>query len=499
MPSSVQNIRSQANEHGRHTAKIFLSWCQSMKSSGFKNARVVRSSWLEESGRRLDCNPYMSGALEARDALKGVPVTEKLEDLTERIFHAGREGRVWVDDPSYGVPFLGSTDILAADLSALPLIAKKQVERNPLFTLREGWTLITRSGTIGRMAYVRPDMAGMACSEHVLRVVPNKERIPSGYLYAFLSSRFGVPLVVSGTYGAIVQHIEPEHISNLPVPRFDSALEARIDQLVSSAAIDLSESHRLINSATRMLLQSIGLQDLRDDLWHQDQRARGWENCSVSTESLRALNYDPRVVEIRREIESRSYSRLGDLCDPAQFKGKIIFTRIEADPEHGHMLLGQRNAFQVRPEGRWISRKSVTGLGLVVPPGTTLVPSHGTLGEFELYCRALIVTQRTAKYAYSGDFFRCVPLEGAIEPGYLFAFMRSRLAFRMLRSISTGGKQQEQHPAMMYRLPIPRLGDEKEREIAALVNEGCQLYDRSLEADDQARSLIEEKISSGGV
>jgi hypothetical protein len=54
----------------------------------------------------------------------------------------------------------------------------------------------------------RLDMAGLACSEDVLRVVPDVSCIPPGYLYAFLSSRFGVSLVVSGTYGAIV---DPEN------------------------------------------------------------------------------------------------------------------------------------------------------------------------------------------------------------------------------------------------------------------------------------------------
>ncbi len=75
--------------------------------------------------------------------------------------------------------------------------------------------MITCSGTIGRMTYVRPDMDGIWSSQDVLKVVPNPECIPPGYLYAFLSSRYGVPLVVSGTYGAIIQHIEPEHIADL--------------------------------------------------------------------------------------------------------------------------------------------------------------------------------------------------------------------------------------------------------------------------------------------
>ena len=69
--------------------------------------KAVRAAWLEEGGRRLDCNPYMSGALEARDALRRLSKTEILSDVTERIFHAGREGRTWVDDPRYGIPFMG--------------------------------------------------------------------------------------------------------------------------------------------------------------------------------------------------------------------------------------------------------------------------------------------------------------------------------------------------------------------------------------------------------
>ena len=69
-------------------------------------------------------------------------------------------------------------------------------------------------------------MDGMACSEDVLRVVPDPDRILPGYLYAFLSSKFGKSLVVGGTYGAIIPHIEPHHIASLPVPRLGEELES---------------------------------------------------------------------------------------------------------------------------------------------------------------------------------------------------------------------------------------------------------------------------------
>ncbi len=300
--------------------------------------------------------------------------------------------------------------------------------------------------------------------------------------------------MVSGTYGAIIQHIEPEHIADLPVPRFDDVFEKRIDKLVSESA-KLIDSHvELVNKATSDLFAFLGTKDLDDVAWMSDRTPLGWAETRLCSESFRALNYDPRIADIVTRISTGKTDPLGSLCDPKQFKGKIVFTRIDASPDYGVMLLGQRNAFHLRPEGRWISKKSIAGLGLQVPAGTTLIPSHGTLGEFELYCRALIVTERSTRYAYSGDFFRCVPLPEKVRPGYLFAFLRSRTAFRMLRTISTGGKQQEQHPAMMWRLPIPRLADEQEAQIAEKVNQACADLDRALDLEEEARTLVEKAI-----
>jgi len=39
-----------------------------------------------------------------------------------------------------------------------------------------------------------------------------------------------------GPTEAIIQHIEPEHIADLPVPRFGDALEQSVHELVDGAA-----------------------------------------------------------------------------------------------------------------------------------------------------------------------------------------------------------------------------------------------------------------------
>jgi type I restriction enzyme S subunit len=456
---------------------------------------VIRSSWMEGYGYRLDCQPYLGGALETKIILERVPVTkEPLSDVTKAIYHAGRETRHYVDSPEYGIPFLRGGDILKADLSNLALISKQQVADTPAFTIRQGYILITRSGTIGRMTYARREMDGMACSEDLLRVVADERKIRPGYLYAFLSSKFGVPLVASGTYGAIIQHLKPHHIADLPVPRLGKKIEHQIGSLVDEAAASLDRHSILVAGATKSLLQEIEIEDIAPNEWATDLRRLGWKQDGIDPITIRALNYDARITPYFSKLRSGQHSELGTLCESEPFRGRTGFKRFDAEEGQSVRLVGQRQAFHVRPEGRLMSKSSVEGLGLMVPRGTTLIPSHGTLGEQELYCRAVYATARTSEYLFSGEFFRCVPLEGSIPAGFLFAFLRSNMAFRMLRSMSVGGKQQEQHAALIYRMPIPRLTAKKELAIAREVDEAADCFDHALDCEDEAWKLLEDAL-----
>ena len=80
------------------------------------------------------------------------------------IFNDPRFARSYVRDEEHGIPFLDSTDILRADLSFVPLLAKRQVQARPELVIEPSWTLISCSGTVGRMVFSRPDMSGMAGS-----------------------------------------------------------------------------------------------------------------------------------------------------------------------------------------------------------------------------------------------------------------------------------------------------------------------------------------------
>lgn len=223
--------------------------------------KTIKSTLIEKQGYRLDCGPYMSGAIEARDKLHRLSVKkDQLQDITEGgisgIINAGRITRLWADD-QHGYPFLSSTDILLSDLSEISYISKLVARQNSKLLIKNRWTLITRSGTIGRMAYARSDMNGMACTEDVLRVIPDEGKVNPGYLYAYLCTKFGVPLVISGTYGSIITHLEPHHITDLPVPRLGS-VEDQAHELIQKAADAQVEAEKLRKRAGAMINEICG-------------------------------------------------------------------------------------------------------------------------------------------------------------------------------------------------------------------------------------------------
>jgi hypothetical protein len=461
--------------------------------------KVVPSTWLELEEHRLNAKPYFSGAIEAKLALENFDC-EDLVTLTEGgkkgIFNGPRFSRVFVDDPEHGLKLFSGADIVQSDLSYTDLIAKWQARLMPEMILKEGTILISSYGTIGRCVYTRRDMAGHIGSDNVMKVVLDATKILPGYLYSFLSSKFGLPLVIKGEGGSVITYLDPSRVHSIPIPRL-GMVEDRAHALVQKAADELSDSVSLMREATDRLLKEAGLSESENHKYLNDERRMGWAETSLSKFSLRALNYDPRTKNLWRAVTEIKHDKLGDIVSRDNFEGYIVFSRIDCEPEYGTLLVGQREAFFLRPGGRWISRKSIEGLGLVVPPRTTIIPCQGTLGESEVYCRAVYVTERCSQYAYSGHFYRCIPVAGAIEPGYLYAFMRSRFAFRMMRSISIGSKQQYQHPKLMAAFPIPRIDTKMEKLIAEMVDRAGALQDHALSLEDEAIALVEHTIEEG--
>ena len=154
---------------------------------------TIRSSWMEGYGYRLDTSPYVGGALETKVMLEKLPLRkDELHTLTKGfdggIYNGPQFVRNYLDSAEYGVPFMTGSTMQLADLSKLSLLSKRDAHSSKLehLELQPGMSLISCSGSIGKMAYARAEMKGIWSSQDVLKVVPDPDKIPSGYLYAYL-------------------------------------------------------------------------------------------------------------------------------------------------------------------------------------------------------------------------------------------------------------------------------------------------------------------------
>ena len=212
-----------------------------------------------------------------------------------------------------------------------------------------------------------------------------------------------------------------------------------------------------------------------------------------SSFTLRALNFSPRAQLLIQTLSSVEHRTLGQICENGVLSRGIRFKRIDADEEHGVPLIGQRQAFWARPEGRLMSRGALPA-EVFANDETVIMAARGTLGEHEVYCRPIMVTGAWLENAYSEDFLRIESGDAAVPGAYVFAFARSEVAFRIFRSLSTGGKQQDIHDGLRRRVPIPIAPIDDRERIAETVRQAYRDRDRADVLEDEALALLTQAI-----
>jgi type I restriction enzyme M protein len=95
--------------------------------------------------------------------------------------------------------------------------SKKQLHTIKVLRVQYGDLLITRSGTIGRVAYATKRLVGVVVSDDMIRVRIKNETIRF-YAYAYLQSFAGYNQMLKNEYGSVQQHLEAKHISTILIP-----------------------------------------------------------------------------------------------------------------------------------------------------------------------------------------------------------------------------------------------------------------------------------------
>lgn len=455
-------------------------------------SRQVSTSRLRAGGLRLDGGYYCSIGEDARRLLESFALqVETVGEVSDRIFIGGRGRRVYVQPGTDGVPFLSSSDILLADLAGVPMVNPRMASLD-LLVLKHGWSLISRSGTIGNTAYTNANLAGKAASEHVMKVVPNARILP-GYLYAWLSSVPGIALVKQGTFGSVIPTIEPDYVASLPVPRLPDGLEATIHGNIEMAAAKRVEANRRLQEADLLVEQMAGLptqfgipcdhgfstgvvrhREIRGEAYRLDAyhyigysgEVRCWESgaCSMLTLSEITLRiFEPPIFTRVRAVDGVPYC-LGAEVYEAHPRPSTRIAR--GTPSIGEYLL-LRDMVVVQDAGQ---RYGLLGTPAYI--GRTLDGCAATNNMIRFVCRT------------------------REDSAFLYALLRSQFGIRSIRRLSYGTSLPHILPKQVGNIEFPWPTDERQRQLVAQpVLNAIELRDQANDHEDEAQAMLERALN----
>lgn len=178
--------------------------------------------------------------------------------ISKEIILPGRFKRIYVEE-GIGRVFIGGKQLWELDPCNKKYLSLSQhgdrIEKQ--LELHENMTLITCSGTIGKVTLVGKHWENWAANQHIIRVVPADDSI-AGYLNIFLSSNYGYHLITRHTYGAVIDEIDDTHISRIPIPLLKNHnVQLQINTLALEANEKRYEAYKLEQKALEIMDKEI--------------------------------------------------------------------------------------------------------------------------------------------------------------------------------------------------------------------------------------------------
>ena len=227
------------------------------KTAGVLNYSVPSSELID----RLDGSYYVPIVkVIEQEIAKTAREIVKVGDsrVSQSVILPGRFKRVYVEE-GYGVVFFGGKQIHELDPSNKKYLSVSQHKEEIMddLEIHTNSILITRSGTIGKVAIVPEHWEGWIPNEHIIRVVPSSDEI-AGYLCAWLSSDYAYPLITRYTYGAVVDEINDKQVAAISIPLLhDANTQKAINDKILEANRKRTEAYKLEQEALTVLDEKV--------------------------------------------------------------------------------------------------------------------------------------------------------------------------------------------------------------------------------------------------
>lgn len=411
-------------------------------------------------------------------------------------YTCARFKRVWVEKSD--IPIYQPSAIV--DIKPEPDGYISHVTQTDIEALRvkKGQVLMTCSGTIGKVAFVSDTLDQKVFSHDLLRI-DCKNTIDKGYLYAYLKSKTGSKILLSNRYGAVITHIEPEHLATVPIPDASKEIKERIHNLIMQSYKLRDESNDLMEKATALLVKELHLPVISDFRLAASRQSREMDTFTVKLSDLSDridASYHAPIVNAVLEHMAKYAVEITTVGDRRISREVVLpprFARVYVEEGYGRVLIGGKQIHELDPSGKkYLSNTKHRELmdKLEVHQNTSLITRSGSVGKVAL------VPKHWERWIPSDHIIRVVPASDDIA-GYLNVFLASDYGRVFIKRYIYGSVVDEIDDNHVRRIPIPVLKDRDiQREINALALLANEKRYRAYLSEQQALKIMEEEVIS---
>lgn len=436
------------------------------------------------ASHRFDPSFHLSEGVGIKRCLSHSPLgLTTVSKLSSRIFYGLRANRVYVSKRDHAIPFLTGASIMQADLNNTKLVSKKYSPAIDEMTIKEGWVMITRSGTVGQTAWSNKLHAGKYGSEDIIRVVPS-DSTKGGVLYAYLASKYGHSLLTQGSFGAVIKHIEPDFVGNLPIPNFPDSFQKEVDDLIQQSATLREQATAKLDEAKKIFENEIGVSNT-------DYGAYKNEGIAIQSIAGKFKRMDSQYQighkSIVKEKRNLTTTKINDVAKDIFTGNRGKRNYVEND---GIYFLSSSEMMLANPKRfcKKISRRTPNLNDLLVKNGNILISRSGTVGN------TILVSDDLNGCAVSEHAMRLVIDEEKIAPEYVFAYFCTKQGKDSLAILPYGSVIVTLGEEFLGDVDLPLLPIETQDRITALVKEYSKMTDMAIEKENKAITMVEEEI-----
>lgn len=449
---------------------------------------IVKINAVRSINYRTDASYHLSEGQNVQRSIAASPYPLiKVKEVASDIFIGNRAKRVYVKDIKHGIPFLSSSDILKADLDNVKLASKKYTPEIERMSLKKGWTLISRSGTIGNCAFANAKHAQKLASEHVIRLVPNNI-LRGGLVYAYLASKYGHSLLTQGTFGAVIQHIEPAFVGSIAIPKFPESFQHEVDDLIQEAARLREEAADAMEEAKGKMRRFVNYSFIKKFY------KTGWVSSKDICNSLQHRLDPPALmndgVTTMKEVTSRMKSE-----NIANIKATVrrpgIFKRSYVT--NGIPYIKGSEIFLNNPFRRCahLSRTKTPFIDeMILKEGQILITCAGSVGNIKMITKEY----EDKKAIGSQDIIRLSSDDELYTKEYLFTYLQMSFVYDYIQSMKYGSVIERIEPFHIESIPVVTPTKDLSEEITSIIQRYMDCTYRAFNAEEKAISMVEQEI-----